>query len=78
MEKRFIYADNAATTQVSEEVLNAMLPYFRTEYGNASSIYKLGRDAQRTIELTREQIAKAIGADAVSYTHLTLPTMAVV
>lgn len=63
MEKRFIYADNAATTQVSEEVLNAMLPYFRTAYGNASSIYKLGRDAQRDIELAREKVARGIGAD---------------
>lgn len=63
MEKRFIYADNAATTAVSEEVLNAMLPYFTTAYGNASSIYKLGRDAQRDIENAREKIAKAIGAE---------------
>lgn len=63
MEKRFIYADNAATTQVSEEVLESMLPYFRSEYGNASSIYKLGRDAQRTIENAREKVAKALGAD---------------
>ncbi len=64
MEKRFIYADNAATTQVSEEVLNAMLPYFRTGYGNASSIYAMGRDAKRAVELAREKVAKAIGADA--------------
>ncbi|MBR6967089.1 MAG: cysteine desulfurase NifS [Ruminococcus sp.] len=63
MEKRFIYADNAATTAVSEEVLEAMLPYFRTAYGNASSIYKLGRDAQRDVELAREKVAKAIGAE---------------
>ena len=63
MEKRFIYADNAATTAVSEEVLNAMLPHFRTAYGNASSIYELGRNAQRDIELAREKVAKAIGAD---------------
>ena len=63
MEKRFIYADNAATTQVSEEVLNAMLPYFRTAYGNASSIYKLGRDAQRDVEAAREKVAKALGAE---------------
>ena len=62
LEKRFIYADNAATTQVSEEVLNAMLPYFRTAYGNASSIYKLGRDAQRDVEAAREKVAKALGA----------------
>lgn len=63
MEKRFIYADNAATTAVSEEVLQAMLPYFRTAFGNASSIYKLGRDAQRDIEDARAKVAKAIGAE---------------
>lgn len=40
-----------------------MLPYFRTGYGNASSIYKLGRDAQRAVEEAREKVAKAIGAD---------------
>lgn len=63
MEKRFIYADNAATTAVSEEVLQAMLPYFRTAFGNASSIYKLGRDAQRDVEDARAKVAKAIGAE---------------
>ncbi len=63
MDKRFIYADNAATTAVSEEVLNAMLPHFRTAYGNASSIYKLGRDAQRDVEEARAKVAKALGAD---------------
>ena len=59
-----IYADNAATTAVSEEVLNAMLPHFRTAYGNASSIYKLGRDAQQTVEDSRATVAKCLGADA--------------
>lgn len=63
MEKRFIYADNAATTAVSEEVLNAMLPHFTKAYGNASSIYKLGRDAQKDIEEAREKVAKAVGAE---------------
>jgi len=62
LDKRSIYADNAATTAVSEEVLNAMLPYFRTAYGNASSIYKLGRDAQRDVEAAREKVAAALGA----------------
>ncbi len=63
MEKRFIYADNAATTAVSEEVLNAMMPHFRNSYGNASSIYELGRNAQRDIENARAKVAAAIGAD---------------
>ena len=63
MEKRFIYADNAATTAVSEEVLAAMLPHFREAYGNASSIYKLGRDAQKDMETAREKVAKALGAE---------------
>lgn len=64
MDKKFVYADNAATTQVSEAVLDAMLPYFRTGYGNASSIYAMGRDAKRAVELAREKVAKAIGADS--------------
>lgn len=63
MDKRFIYADNAATTRVSNEVLNAMYPYFVTEYGNASSIYALGRNAKKAIALSREKVAKAIGAE---------------
>lgn len=65
MEKRFIYADNAATTAVSEEVMNAMMPHFCTSYGNASSIYELGRNAQRDVENAREKVAAAIGADPI-------------
>ena len=61
--KRFIYADNSATTRVSDEVLEAMLPYLRENYGNPSSIYKLGRDAQRDVENAREKVARALGAD---------------
>lgn len=63
MDKRFIYADNAATTAVSQEVLDAMLPHFRTSYGNASSIYELGRNAQRDVENAREKVAAALGAE---------------
>ena len=63
MEKRFVYADNAATTKISPEVLNAMYPYLTEEYGNASSIYSLGRNAKKAIESSREKVAKAIGAD---------------
>lgn len=63
MEKRFIYADNAATTRVSEPVLQAMMPYFTEQYGNASSIYELGRSAKKALETARETVAKSIGAE---------------
>lgn len=61
MEKR-IYVDNAATTKVAPEVLEAMLPYFTENYGNPSSIYQEGRTAKTAIEKAREQVATAIGA----------------
>ncbi len=64
MEKRFVYADNAATTAVSKAVLDEMMPYFTEKYGNASSIYALGRNAQRDLENARDRVAKTIGADA--------------
>ena len=63
MEKRFVYADNAATTKVSKPVLDVMMPYFTEEYGNASSIYALGRSAKKALETAREIVAKAIGAE---------------
>lgn len=59
---RFIYADNSATTRVSDSVLNAMKPYIQDYYGNPSSIYKLGRDMQKKIEESRAEIAQAFGA----------------
>ena len=61
MERR-IYADNAATTKVAPEVLEAMLPYFSEVYGNPSSIYAEGREAKKAVENAREQVARAIGA----------------
>lgn len=63
MEKRFVYADNAATTKVSKPVLDVMMPYFTEKYGNASSIYALGRSAKKALETARETVAKAIGAE---------------
>lgn len=62
MEKRFVYADNAATTCVSKKALEAALPYFTEQYGNASSIYTIGMNAAKAILKAREQIADAIGA----------------
>ena len=55
-----IYFDNAATTKLDEKVLDAMLPYLKENYGNASSIYKLGREARKAIEETREKVAKIL------------------
>lgn len=61
MEKRFVYADNAATTSVSERVLEAMLPYMKEQFGNPSSIYMFGQNALRAIETAREKVAAALG-----------------
>lgn len=59
---RFVYADNAATTGVSPEVLEAMLPYLGPEYGNPSSLYSLGRNAANAIAEARAKIASLLGA----------------
>lgn len=56
-----IYLDNAATTRTSKEVVDAMLPYFSEQYGNASSIYKLGADSKKAINKARETIAQSLG-----------------
>ena len=64
MEKRYIYADHAATTAVSPEVLEEMLPYFTEHYGNASSIYKMGRESHAALNNARERVAACLGAQA--------------
>jgi cysteine desulfurase len=61
MPERTIYFDHAATTALDARVLDAMLPYFTTEYGNASSIYTLGRHAMQAIDSAREQVAEVLG-----------------
>ncbi|MDE5792578.1 MAG: cysteine desulfurase NifS [Oscillospiraceae bacterium] len=63
MEKRYIYADHAATTAVSDEVLQEMLPYFQKNFGNPSSIYAKGRENERAIMNARERVAKCLNAD---------------
>ena len=56
------YFDHAATTFVKEEVLKEMIPYFCMQYGNASSIYSIGRKSKKAIEVAREKVAKSINA----------------
>ena len=58
-----IYLDNAASTQIHEDVLNSMLPYLKEQYGNPSSIHRYGRLAHKAIEKARKQIASLINAD---------------
>ena len=58
-----IYLDHAATTYTDERVLEAMLPYFKDVFGNASSLHGYGRTAEKGVSIAREQTAAAIGAD---------------
>jgi cysteine desulfurase len=58
---RIIYLDHAATTPVDPRVVEAMLPYFSQSYGNASSIYTLGRAAHKALDEAREKIAAVLG-----------------
>jgi cysteine desulfurase len=64
MENRTIYLDHAATTYVKPEVFEAMKPYFCEHFGNASSIYGIGRESKKAVEEAREKVANAIGAQA--------------
>lgn len=59
-----IYLDNAATTRISPEALEAMTPYLTEEYGNAGSLYGLGRRAAKAIQRAREQAALLFGCTA--------------
>lgn len=61
--ERFVYADNAATTKISQPVLDAMLPYLTEEYGNPSSLYRFGNHAKRAIEQARKEVAAVLNAD---------------
>lgn len=57
-----IYFDNAATTALSKEVLDAMLPFMTTSFGNPSSIYSYGRETRLAVENARKSVAKNLGA----------------
>ena len=61
---RYVYADNAATTPVSEKVVEAILPYMTEHFGNPSSLYSIGQTAFGAVQKAREQVAAVLGADA--------------
>src|SRR4051812_43658550 len=59
-----IYMDNHATTRVDPRVVEAMLPFFTKDYGNAHSVHGFGHDARDAADAARASIAAAVGADA--------------
>lgn len=58
-----IYLDNAATTSLKSEVLEEMMPIFKENYGNPSSIYSIGRNARKEVEKSRQTVAEILGAN---------------
>ena len=62
MEKRFVYADNAATTPMSETAFNAMKPWLTEHYGNPSSLYRMGRAAKEALNEARTVVGKCLNA----------------
>lgn len=63
MVKQIIYADNAATTRLDRDALDAMMPYLTEEYGNASQPYFFAKPAKKAIAAARETVAECIGAE---------------
>lgn len=57
-----IYLDNASTTQIDPEVLDSMMPFLKEEYGNAGTLYSLGRRASEAVAIARQSVADLIGA----------------
>lgn len=58
-----VYLDHAATTPVREEVIEAMLPYFKDKFGNASSVYSFGREARKALDQACQTVAEVLNAD---------------
>ncbi len=60
----YVYADNAATTAMSQVAINAMLPYFDKVYGNPSSLHSVGQEAKEALDAARETVAQCLGCEA--------------
>jgi len=61
MSNKLIYLDNAATTRVREEVVEAMIPYYTQEYGNASTVYSFAQGAKQALDHSRDTMAQILG-----------------
>jgi cysteine desulfurase len=57
-----VYLDNAATTPIDPRVVESMLPYLTTHFGNPSSVYSYGRETRMAIEKARKSVAQLLGA----------------
>ena len=62
--QRTVYADNAATTRVTKEVIAAMMPIFTEDWGNPSSLHTIGQNAKKILNVAREDIARELGCSA--------------
>ena len=60
----YVYADNAATTAMSQTAIDAMLPYFNKVYGNPSSLHSVGQEAKEALDEARAIVAKCLGCEA--------------
>ena len=58
-----VYADNAATTKMSQTSIDAMLPYMTTVYGNPSSLHSVGQRAKEALDAARETVAQCLGCE---------------
>ena len=72
-----IYLDHNATTPILPEVLEAMMPYLTTEWGNPSSAYKFGAKLRSVVETAREQVAELIGAQPMDVIFTSCATEAI-
>ena len=59
----YVYADNAATTAMSQVAIDAMVPYFNKVYGNPSSLHSVGQEAKEALESARETVARCLGCE---------------
>ena len=59
----YVYADNAATTAMSQVAIDAMVPYFNKVYGNPSSLHSVGQEAKEVLENARQTVAACIGCE---------------
>ena len=58
-----VYADNAATTAMSQVAIDAMLPYFNKVYGNPSSLHSIGQEAKEALDAARATVASCLGCE---------------